>query len=109
MASFIADEEQKKLVYEKYWVHLYLIYGIIKSKDFVLLVFISFFIASPIAYYFMTMAAELSVQNKFIVVDFCYRHWCIDDHINNGKLSGDKSGDSKPVEEFENGMRNESG
>ncbi|MGI8952362.1 MAG: ABC transporter permease [Chitinophagaceae bacterium] len=52
----------------------------------------------PLAEVLRKLAAELPIQNRFIMVDFyCGRCWCISDYFINCKLPGIKAAIANPV------------
>ena len=80
------------------------------SKEFLKLVLIASLIAFPVAWWAMnkwlqSFAYRINISWwVFAVAGFAAIVYC----INNGKLPGNKSSNSKPGKEFENGMRTES-
>ena len=77
------------------------------SKDFVMLVFISLLVATPLAYYFM----HQWLQNYHYRTTISW--WifgaagvgALTDYINYGEFPGHQSSDGKPCKEFENGVK----
>ena len=106
LTSFVAEQRKKEIGVRKVLgASVFNVWNLL-SKDFVMLVIISFFIAVPIAYYFMnnwlqnyTYRTELSwwifaaAGIGALIITYC-----------SGKFPGNKSSSCKSGEEFENGV-----
>ena len=72
LASFVAEQRTKEIGVRKVLgASVFNVWGML-SKDFVVLVIISCFIAAPIAWYFMQQVViEIPISHRYFVVGFC--------------------------------------
>ena len=101
LASFVAEQRTKEIGVRKVLgASVFNVWNLL-SKDFVMLVIISFLIAIPLAYYFMhNWLQNYTYRTAIVVVDFCgSRFWCITDYSISSKLPGNKSSDCKSGKE----------
>ena len=78
---------------------------VLLSKDFIKLVIVAFVIASPVAWFIMhNWLQDFAYRINISWWIFFCRLACCNNCFGNNKFPGNKSGNCKPGEEFENGI-----